>query len=216
AFRLHLDTGSPSDGSIPIIVRSLVPISEQGGSFSGNLSGGADVGLRGQTFTYQFRVPWGQPSLNLGLQLRDPNYGLQGWLVDPNGQPVDVQATNQRLTPFGVSPEKFIYGPTMQFFRGHPQGGLWTMILTVVQPVNGGQLSEPYTGAITFDPPQVSSTGIPNSRHIRLPAGQPVTATINVTNNGNIPKDYLADVRLDRRVPQMLVGSDTNDVALPL
>jgi subtilisin family serine protease len=216
SYRLHLGTGSSSDGSIPIIVRSLVPISRQGGTFSGNLSGGADVGLRGQTFTYQFQVPWGRPSLNLGVQMPDTNYGLQGWLVDPNGQPVDVQATNQRLTPFGASPEQFIYGPTMQFFRGHPQGGLWTVILTVVQPVNGAQLSEPYAGTISFAPPQVSSTGIPNSRHIRLRAGQPVTATINVTNNGNIPKDYLADVRLDRRVPQLLVGSDTNDVALPL
>jgi hypothetical protein len=43
-----------------------------------------------------------------------------------------------------------------------------------------------------------------------------VTATINVTNTGNIPKDYLADVRLDRRVPQLLNGASTNDVALPL
>ena len=216
AFRLHLGTGSASDGSIPVIVRSLVPMSGQGGTFSGNLSGGADVGLRGQTFTYQFRVPWGQPSLNLALQLHDANYGLVGWLVDPNGQPVDVQATNQRLTPYGVNPEQFIYGPTMQFFRGHPRGGLWTAILTVVQPVNGGQLSEPYTGAISFDAPQVSSSGIPNSRHVRLRAGQPVTATINVTNNGNSPKDYLADVRLDRRVPQLLFGVDTDNVALPL
>ena len=62
----------------------------------------------------------------------------------------------------------------------------------------------------------MSSSGIPNSRHIRLRAGQPVTATINVTNNGNIPKDYLADPRLDRRVPQVLAGNDTQNVALPL
>ena len=216
SFRLHLGTGSDSDGSIPIIVRSLVPISSQGGSFSGNLSGGADVGLRGQTFTYQFQVPWGRPSLNLAVQLADVNYGVVGWLVDPNGQPVDVQATNQRLTPFGVTPEQFIYGPTMQFFRGHPQAGLWTAILTVVQPVNGERLSEPYSGTISFDSPPVSSTGVPNSRHIRLRRGQPVTATINVTNTGNSPKDYLADVRLDRRVPQLLLGQDTNNVGLPL
>jgi hypothetical protein len=104
----------------------------------------------------------------------------------------------------------------MQFFHAHPQGGLWTVVLTVEQPVDGTKLSEPYTGAISFAPPQVSSTGIPNSRHTRLRAGQPVTATINVTNNGNSPKDYLADVRLDRRVPQLLAGSDTNNVPLPL
>jgi hypothetical protein len=211
SFRLHLGTGSSTDGSIPIIVRSLVPISRQGGSFSGNLTGGASTGQSGQTFTYQFQVPWGRPSLNLALQLADPNYGVQGWLVDPNGEPLDVQSTIQRTGPTSA-----IFGPTMQFFHQHPQPGLWTAVLTVEQPVNGERLSEPYTGAISFSPPQVSSTGVPNSRHTRLQAGQPVTATIQVTNTGNIPKDYLVDARLDHRVPQLLAGADTNDVPLPL
>ena len=90
----------------------------------------------GQTFTYQFEVPWGRPSLNLALQLADANYGVQGWLVDPNGQPVDVQSTTER-----ISPTQVIFGPTMQFFHRHPRPGLWTVILTVVQPVNGEHLS---------------------------------------------------------------------------
>jgi hypothetical protein len=145
----------------------------------------------------------------------DTNYGVQGTLVDPNGQPVDVENTTQRLSPYGADPQVTFFGPTMQFFRAHPQAGLWTVILTVMAPVNG-QLSEPYTGAISFDPPQVSSSGVPNWRHARLRRDQPVTATINVTNNGNIPKDYLADVRLDHRVPQLLAGQDANDVPLPL
>jgi hypothetical protein len=216
SFRLHLGTGSSTDGSIPIVVRSLVPISGLGGTFAGNLTGGASSGLGGQTFTYQFQVPWGRPSLNLALKLPGPNYDVQGWLVDPHGQPVDVEDTTQRLTPAGATPEQIIYGPDMQFFRQHPQSGLWTVILTVMAPVNGGPLSVPYTGAISFNPPQVSSSGIPNSRHARLRAGQPVTATINVTNTGSTPKDYLADVRLDRRVPQLLAGTNTNDNPLPV
>ena len=216
SFRLHLGTGSSTDGSIPIVVRSLVAMSRQGGAFAGNLTGGASSGLGGQTFTYQFQVPWGRPSLNLAVHLPGPNYGVQGWLVDPHGQPVDVEDTTQRITPSGAKPEQVIYGPDMQFFRQHPQSGLWTVVLTVVQPVNGGALSVPYTGAISFDPPQVSSSGIPNSRHVRLRAGQPVTATINVTNTGSTPKDYLADVRLDRRVPQLLAGANTNNNPLPV
>jgi hypothetical protein len=215
SFRLHLGTGSSNDGSIPIIVRSLVPISHEGGTFSGVLTGGADTSVLGQESTYQFRMPWGRPSLNLGLQMPDTNYDVQGWLVDPNGQPVDVESTEQRITPYGTTPEQAFYGQTLQFFRGHPQGGMWTVILAVIAPING-QLREPYTGTISFDPPQVSSSGVPNSRHARLRAGQPVTATISVTNDGIIPKDYLADVRLDHRVPQLLAGADTQNVPLPL
>jgi len=212
SYRLHLSTGSSTDGSVPIVVRSLVPISRQSGAtFSGNLTGGADSGQSGQTFTYQFRVPWGRPSLNLAVQMPDVNYGVQGWLVDPNGQPVDVQNTTQRINATEV-----IFGPTMQFFHQDPQPGLWTAVLNVNVPVNGERLSEPFTGNISFDPAQVSSSGIPNSRHARLQAGQPVTATINVTNTGNSPKVYMADPRLEHRVPQLLAGVDTDNVALPL
>ena len=55
----------------------------------------------------------GEPSLNLGIRLADPDYGLEGFLIDPNGQPLDAQTTaNDNLAP----------GPTMQFFHGSPAG----------------------------------------------------------------------------------------------
>jgi subtilisin family serine protease len=212
SFRLHLGTGSSTDGSIPIIVRSLVPISRHGGTFAGNLTGGADTSLSGQTMTYQFYMPWGRPSLNLGLQLADPNYDLTGWLVDPNGQPLDVQSTAQ----FDAQDNFQGFGQTMAFQMGHPQGGLWTAVFTVTGPVDGTHLSEPFTGNVTFTPPQISTSGIPDSRHARLPAGQPATATITVTNTGSIRKDFFVDPRLDGRVPQVLLGQDTTNVGLPL
>jgi subtilisin family serine protease len=211
AFRLHLGTGSSTDGSIPIVVRSLVPTSGHGGSFAGNLSGGADTGGAGQTFTYQFQVPWGRPSLNVGLQLSDPNYEVHGSLVDPSGQPLDVQDTAQ-LDSQG---EFLGFGPTLQFFHGNPRPGLWTLTFTVVGPVDGSRLSEPYTGSISYAPPAVFSHGVPNSRHTRLTAGQPVTATIHVTNTGNTPKDYLVDPRLDHRVPQLLLGAGADNASIP-
>jgi hypothetical protein len=212
SFRLHLGTGSATDGSIPVVVRSLVPLSHQGGSFAGELTGGGSTGNAGQSFTYQFQMPYGRPSLNVGLQLADPGYQLTGYLVDPNGQALDEQSTAQ----FDASDNLLGFGPTMQFFKGQPQGGLWTVTINVSGPVNGTHLREPFTGNISFAPPPVSAIGIPNSRHARLRSGQPVTATIRVTNNGNIRKDYLADPRLDGRVPQVLVGSGTNNVGLPL
>jgi hypothetical protein len=206
-LKLHLGTGSATDGSIPIVLRALVPVTASGGSFSGTLTGGAASFNAGQEFTYQFNVPAGRPSLNLGVRLADPDYGLEGFLIDPNGQPLDAQTTaNDSLAP----------GPTMQFFHGSPARGRWTLVLLVALPVNGAHLTEPFTGALSFTAPSVTSSGIPNSASSVLPAGQPVTATIKVTNTGNISKDFFADPRLNGKVPQQLLGSDVNNVRLPL
>jgi hypothetical protein len=206
-FKLHLSTGDSNDGSIPVIVRSLVPLGSGGGSFSGRLTGGGASFNAGQEFTYQFNVPEGKPSLNLGIRLAHPGYGLEGFLIDPNGEPLDAQTTaNDNLAP----------GPTMQFFRGSPANGRWTLVLLVALPVDGSHLSEPFTGAITFTRPTVTNRGIPNSSSTVLRAGHPVTATIKVTNTGNIAKDYFADPRLKGKVKQQLLGGDVNNVALPL
>ena len=40
SLSLHLGTGGSNDGSIPIVLRSLAPLSRNGGAFSGNLTGG--------------------------------------------------------------------------------------------------------------------------------------------------------------------------------
>jgi Subtilase family/Peptidase inhibitor I9 len=206
-LKLHLGTGSGTDGSLPIIIRALVPLSSAGGSFNGTLTGGAATFNAGQEFTYQFKVQGNKPSLNVGVQVAVPDYILEGFLVDPNGEPLDAQTSvNDGLGP----------GPTMQFFHGSPANGLWTLVILVVGFNSGAHLSAPFTGTVSFTAPSVSSSGIPNSSGTVLPAGQPATATITVTNTGNIDKDFFADPRLNGKVPQQLLGSDVNNVTLPL
>jgi subtilisin family serine protease len=211
-LRLHLGTGGSADGSIPIILRALVPVTSAGGSFSGTLTGGGANFNAGQEFTYQFKVPAGEPALNVGVNLADNDYNLEGFLVDPHGEPLDAQSNAQ----FDAGDNFLGFGKAMQFFRGTPTAGLWTLILLDAGPGDGAHLPEPFTGALSFTAPSVSSSGIPNSSKTVLPAGQPVTATITITNTGNIRKDFFADARLSSRSPQELLGSDVNSVALPL
>ena len=88
-LKLHLGTSSGDSGSLPIIIRALVPLSSAGGSFNGTLTGGAANFNAGQEFTYQFKVTGSKPSLNVGVQVAVPDYILEGFLIDPNGEPLD-------------------------------------------------------------------------------------------------------------------------------
>ena len=150
-LKLHLGTSSGDSGSLPIIIRALVPLSSAGGSFNGTLTGGAANFNAGQEFTYQFKVTGSKPSLNVGVQVAVPDYILEGFLIDPNGEPLDAQTSvNDGLGP----------GPTMQFFHGSPANGLWTLVLLVVGFNNGAHLSAPFTGNVSFTAPSVARTGI--------------------------------------------------------
>ncbi len=213
SFSLHLGTGSRTDGAIPIVLRALVPISSSGsGSFAGTLTGGAKSGAPGgggpgtgtagggQELSYQFYVPPGEPSLNVGIQLRDSDYVLDGTLVAPFDQGLDLQSTTNNAN----SP-----GATMQFFRRTPVPGLWTVSLVMLGAIDGAHLSEPFTGTVSFTAPSVTASGLPDSPGTVLPAGQPATATISVTNTGNIAKDYFADPRLNTQAEVSLLGTDT-------
>lgn len=214
SFSLHVGTGSSTDGAVPIVLRALVPISSSGGSFAGTLTGddtaslvggggpGSGTAGGGQEFTYQFNVPSGAPELNIGIKMRDSDYAFEGAIVAPNSQQgLDLQSSsNNSDDP----------GQTMQFFQRTPQPGLWTVsIIAMGTPIDGAHLSEPFTGNISFTAPAVTTNGLPDSASTVLPAGQPVTATVNLTNTGDATKDFFADPRLDTEAPLTLLGNLT-------
>jgi hypothetical protein len=212
AASLRLKTsGGTLDGSLPILLRSLVPVGAKGGTFRGTLTGGATLG---QQFTYQFDIPAGKPILDLAVRLRDPNFPILGYLVGPDGQPLDVQSTivtDPAGNVLGV-------GNTMQFFRKAPMPGRWTAVISLAQfleGINGSVFREPFTGRLSFQPVTHSVAGLPSSAAVVLPQGKPATARITFANTGNTRKDFFADARLDRSALQELFVFNS-PIPLPL
>jgi hypothetical protein len=131
---------------------------------------------------------------------------VAGFLVDPHGQPLDVQSTVTE----GVA------GPAMQFFRRAPAPGRWSVIVFLNAPIDGARLEEPFTGRIDFAPFRVEAAGLPSSATTVLPAGRPVTATFSFVNTGSARKDFFADARLNQRTALRLLGGDVTGVGLPM
>lgn len=181
-------------GAIPVVLRSLVPLGPTGGSWTGTLTGGnGRGGSPGQTLSYQFDVPAGLKDLDLNTVIPSSNYNLEGVLVDPNGLPIDVQSTVTALDPNTGQPTA--YTNTMQFFRRDPLPGRWEFVF-LINDNSGPRTSIPFTAHIVFNGVSVSASGVPNDPGITLPQGQPVNATITVTNTGNTTKDFSVDARL--------------------
>jgi Subtilase family len=209
--RLVIGTGASDDGSIPVTVRSLVPMGPGGGAFQGILTGGNGRPiLGGQTLVYQFDVPAGRPSLDLALRLRDPGYNVAGLLLDPSGEPVDEQTT--RLVTAGTTTAT----SALQLLQRSPHAGRWTAILVLSPPETGAQVQEPFTGVVAFDSLPVTAAGLPRSPATVLPAGQPVTVSIQIQNTGISQKDFFVDARLAQRAQTGLLGTTPLTVQLPL
>ena len=163
-------------------------------------------------FDYQFKVTGRQASLGVRVALADPNYNVEGFLVDPRGQPVDIQST----AALDANHNSLGFAPELQFFRDKPAPGLWTLTLLAAGPGDGGHLSEPFTGAVSFDGPTITSSGLPTKPKTVLLAGHPITATVAITNTGSTRKDFFVDARLNGVVQQQLLGTNVNSVLLPL
>jgi Subtilase family len=183
--------------TVPVTVRTVVPIGPDGGTFSGVLAGGnGRPGAPAQTNTYYFAVPPGQTDLDASVALAtDPGNELIAYLVNPNGQTVGYSSNYTLLpTSTGLQPGATRY---MQIYHVAPEAGQWALVLAWQNPVTGNELAEPFTGAIEFNQVSVSSN-LPSSPSSTLP---PLTATaydVNVDNTGVAPEAFFVDARLDQ------------------
>lgn len=172
--------------AVPVIARTLVPTSGGTGRFAGTITGGnARSYSPAQTSSYAFDVPAGKKDLEVGLTLaRDPGDLIEGILLDPNGEAASVN-TNLRTN---AGPRR-----TLQNTVANPIPGRWRYVVLVENPVTGKELSQGFTGTVTFDRIKVrTSAPIPTT----LKAGKPVSLSVRVTNQGNAALLLQADARL--------------------
>ena len=89
-------------------------------------------------------------------------------------------------------------GLNAQLFEAHPLAGRWHLVVVVQNPVSGAEISQRFTGRVTFNRLQTHATGLPNSSDRVLKAGKPVTATVYIRNTGVQPLAVGADPRLNK------------------
>jgi hypothetical protein len=189
-----------------------VPVGRHGGQFSGTIVGGNGREFIEQQNTFAFDVPRGRKVLSASLAFPDdPNTELIGTLVDPDGNLLGSQST--RYSSFAPhTPDTFTHG--LRATAVNPKAGRWTFVVNVANPVGGQTLSAPYRGAISFDQPRISVSGLPHGARVR--AGQPVTAVVTVHNDGPGTEDVFADPRLRSREVDSVFPISQNTVPLPI
>ncbi len=194
--------------TIPVTLRSEVNVAA-GGTFSGTLTGGngRDPG-QGQIAYYEFNVGAGVNDITTNVALtNDAGDPVGAYLVDPNG---NIAGSGQNSTNGSNS-------TNLTAWAVNPIQGTWTLIIDFARPIVGDEVSQPFTGNIAFNAVDVSAAGMPDSASTTLPAGQPVTVPVSITNNGTAPEDFFVDPRLSSSQSATLAPfSQASGLSLPL
>ena len=206
--------------TIPVTVRTLVPVGPGGGSFQGVLTGGnGRDGTQAQSNTYEFNVPAGQNELQVGVGLaNDPNDQLIGYLVDPNGQTIGYSTndtTDSSMNPIATG--------NLNLYALDPAPGRvaarrwfqrpWCRVTRSPQPFSGERSTS--AGRCTC-----IAGGLPDN----APPGadrRPVLRPINVTvpQHRGVAGDVLPDPRLPgapRYAPLPDMSGSTQNINLPV
>ena len=214
SIMLHSSANVPGfavETSVPVTLRSLVPSLST--TFTGTLTGGNGRSTStGQTAYYQVEVPSGTNALNVSVDTGNASNTLLAELVDPSGN-VASAASNGLLaaTATGTTAVHPEVGAQLHVIR--PGAGLWTLVIDFYNSVSGTAVAQPFTVSINDTPVGANASGLPDGN--TLSAGTPVTAFVNVTNNGTTPEAYFVDGRLNDQVKLGLAAQTTSTLTLP-
>jgi hypothetical protein len=212
-----LAISSPQSGgsSIPMTLRTEIPMRGGSGAFTADIQGGNGRGyVPAQTEFYTFDVPNGEPSLDVATALGDSQtdpYYL--YLVAPDGTN-PARASNQTLEG-SAGTGSVVASPGAEAHVLNPEPGRWTIIVTFTNPVTGDALDTQLTGKVSFAPIAVTAAGIPHGS--TLTRGEASTVTVTVHNASSGIESYFLDPRLNKEVTVQLASVDpTADLTLPL
>ncbi len=207
AYTLSLGTSTGHQVAVPLIVRTVVPTKSGFGVFSGTITGGNARQFPAQTFTYAFDVPAGLRDATVTTVLPKAGDVLETALIDPRGEVPSIETT---LDPAITSTSHAVTNVVAK-----PIAGRWRLVVNVVGPVTGTELSQTFTGAVAFNAQRVAAHNVPSAGVIK--AGQTRTATISVKNPTPASMYVQLDPRLaGKRTFQLAPVAGSNTVAMPV
>ena len=196
--------------SVPMSLRTLVPVRGGSGEFVADMTGGnGRGGTPAQTFFYNFDVPAGKPALDVSTVLaeKDPYYT---YLISPDGQTA-AQGSNQLPVGQGA----VVTGNGTRLHTVKPAAGRWTVIVTFTNPVLGDTLHTKLSGRVSFDPVTPTVSGLPAGGTIK--AGTTQVVAVTVRNNSPAVGSYFLDARLAQSVTTTLTPlTPTDNVVVPM
>ena len=165
--------------------------------------------------TYSFDVPSGRRDVDVSAALSDPNDGVVGYLIDPEGEAV-ASSSNITLDSTGSHP---ILTGSLNVYKDNPEPGRWTFALDWLPPITAssfGELTEPFTGQVQFNRVRASSN-LPHGGAM-LPGGKAHTFHVTVTNTAQSPESFFLDPRTSSMatIPLTDVNGSDQNMSLPL
>jgi hypothetical protein len=200
------DTGA-ANPEIPVGLRTLVPLTATGGTFSGTLTGGNGRPDAGPTQTFAFDVPAGQNNISLFFDVPDSGYVLEGLLIDPNGMQLSVQPNVDAF-------DDLQNGLSLSHYN--PQPGRWRFVLLQNFYSSGNQTSVPFSARVGLNAAYASAPTLPNGTSATVSAATGLTVPITIVNTGNVSAAFFADARLQTAASASLPsGCGATTVTVP-
>ncbi|NUP52520.1 MAG: S8 family serine peptidase [Catenulispora sp.] len=206
---LEFDTAFHQVATMPVTKRTLISTGNDGGAFSGVLTGGnGRANSPSQTASYYFDVPKGKKNLSMDLTFSG-THEVSAFLESPEHQVISL-ATDVVTDAQGNGS----LVPSLTGYVDAPQAGRWLLVVDDMSPaILAGDLADKFTGKLGYDKVDAHATGLPKGK---VAAGTPVTATVTVKNTGAAPLTVFADPRLTKSADYDLPAFQPLGATVPL